>query len=157
MVGVAWGSENRNPCCPKEEQERPSSEELGVKWRRQVKVLGRKMHINSELDPREETLSSFLVLGEVGWVCWLQFCKRSQPVSLSFMRRLLPEGSRPYIYNIPGELARDSVIMRLFVFFFFFFKKKKKAGACSIPTVQMGLSYKLCRVHNFMVTSFQII
>ena len=31
MVGVAWGSENRNPCCPKEEQERPSSEELGVK------------------------------------------------------------------------------------------------------------------------------
>ena len=71
-----------------------------------MKVLGRKMHINSGLDPREETLSSFLVLGEAGWVCWLQFCKRSQPVSLSFMRRLLPEGSRPYIYNIPGELAR---------------------------------------------------
>ena len=90
-------------------------------------MLGRKMHINSELDLREETLSSFLVLGEAGWVCWLQFCKRSQPVSLSFMRRLLPEGSRPYIYNIPGELARDSVIMRLFVFVFVFFKKQVRA------------------------------
>ena len=79
-------------------------------------MLRRKMHINSELDPRErEMLSSFLVLGEVRSVCWLQFCKRSQPVSLSFMRRLLPEGSRSYIYSISGELARDSVPMRLFV------------------------------------------
>lgn len=59
MVGVAWGSENRNLCCLKEGQERLSSEE---------KVLGRKIHINSELDLRE-MLSSFLVLGEVGWVC----------------------------------------------------------------------------------------
>ena len=29
-------------------------------------------------------------------------------------------------------------------------KKKKKAGACNTPTVQTGLSYDLCRVHNFM-------
>lgn len=47
---------NRNLCL-KRDRERLSSEER--------KVLGRKMHINSELDLRE-MLSSFLVLGEVG-------------------------------------------------------------------------------------------
>ena len=34
------------------------------------------------------------------------------------------EGSRSYIYNISGELARDSVPMRLFK------KKKKKKSRC---------------------------
>lgn len=64
----------------------------------------------------------------------------------SFIKRLVLEEFRLYIYNIYGELVRDFVLMRLFVL-------KKSSCMCYIYSLD-GFFFNFYKVYNFMVRIF---
>lgn len=64
----------------------------------------------------------------------------------SFIKRLVLEEFRLYIYNIYGELVRDFVLMRLFVL-------KKSSCMCYIYSLDRFF-FNFYKVYNFMVRIF---